>query len=421
VFAHAVLKTRGLLRYGQFRLLCCSDFFGFLASGRGRRSEGAAGDGGGRDGAILRYSNTVPVHNMLPLLHGVKQTTTLTLALATTMSSSNSNTFYECQVPLHGLFGAQAQGLDLATADLQNDDLVAQLKSDIKQHRLLLFRGAFSKPLSGARQVELSSKLGTVESTFYQHPRSPHKDVFRVSNDEYEGCQNVGRSGWHIDGTFMTAPFSYQTMYFPSVSKGGDTHFCPLKELYERQTIETQQRWDSYWMITSGRGGRGNTPVHPLVYKHPYRGDTTLCFHCGEPFVQGWLALDNDNDTNDDQTQTQPTEESVRAVVGRDPNAMVPASEIQNEITRAIENGADDLVLKMQWQEGDFAIIDNLGLAHYASPETQISRKEAGLRILHRTTILGNVNAGHHDDKEKALPVAVRKQDGRSSFFYVTT
>ena len=325
---------------------------------------------------------------------------------------SSSNTFYECQVPLHGLFGAQVQGLDLATADLQNDDLVAQLKSDIKQHRLLLFRG-FSKPLSGARQVELSSKLGTVESTFYQHPRSPDKDVFRVSNDEREGCRNVGRSGWHIDGTFMMAPFTYQTMYFPSVSKGGDTHFCPLYELYKRQNIKTQKRWDSYWMITSGRGGQGNTPVHPLVYKHPYRGDTTLCFHCGEPFVQGWLALDNDTDD-----QIQPTEESVHAAVGRDPKTMVPVSEIQNEITRAIENCSDDLVLKMQWQEGDFAIIDNLGLAHYASPETQKPRKEAGLRILHRTTILGNTNAGQvpHDDNEKALPVAVRKQDGRSSF-----
>jgi taurine dioxygenase len=64
--------------------------------------------------------------------------------------------------------------------------------------------------------------------------------------------------------------------------------------------------------------------------------------------------------------------------------------------------------LKLQWQEGDFAIIDNLGLSHFASPATQKPREEAGLRILHRTTILGN------HDNEKAL--SVRKQDGRSSF-----
>jgi taurine dioxygenase len=312
---------------------------------------------------------------------------------------SSSSPFYECQGSLHRLFGSQVHGLDLATADLQNEDLVAQLKSDLKQHRLLLFRGSSS--LSGARQVELSSKLGTVESTFYQHPRSPHVDVFRVSNDESEGCRNVGRSGWHIDGTFLAAPFSYQTMYFPSVSKGGDTYFCPLRELYESQTTETQKRWDSYWMITNGR--RGSTQVHPLVYRHPYRGDTTLCFHCGKPFVSGWLVLDNDD-------QKEPTsEESV--VSQEDHNTILLASEIQGEIMRAIENCAQDLVLKLQWQEGDFAIIDNLGLAHFASPATQKSREEAGLRILHRTTILGN--GGEHDN-EKSL--TLRKQDGRSSF-----
>ena len=41
------------------------------------------------------------------------------------------------------------------------------------------------------------------------------------------------------------------------------------------------------------------------------------------------------------------------------------------------------------WQEGDFGIMDNLGLAHYASPDTQLPVEEAGLRILHRTTIAG--------------------------------
>ena len=35
----------------------------------------------------------------------------------------------------------------------------------------------------------------------YAHAhRSPHPDVFRVSNDEREGCTGVGRTGWHIDG-----------------------------------------------------------------------------------------------------------------------------------------------------------------------------------------------------------------------------
>ena len=57
-------------------------------------------------------------------------------------------------------------------------------------------------------------------SILIQHPRSPDPDIFRVSNDHVEGCTQVGRSGWHIDGTFMRCPFKVQTMHFWSVSKG---------------------------------------------------------------------------------------------------------------------------------------------------------------------------------------------------------
>ena len=43
----------------------------------------------------------------------------------------------------------------------------------------------------------------------------------------------------------------------------------------------------------------------------------------------------------------------------------------------------------LDWEEGDFAIIDNLAVGHYASPDTQASVSKAGLRILHRTTVAG--------------------------------
>ena len=68
-------------------------------------------------------------------------------------------------------------------------------------------------------QVQISQQLGEIESTFYKHPRSPHPDIFRVSNDENEGCTQVGRTGWHIDGTFQQMPFKYQTMHFHSQSQ----------------------------------------------------------------------------------------------------------------------------------------------------------------------------------------------------------
>ena len=50
------------------------------------------------------------------------------------------------------------------------------------------------------------------------------------------------------------------------------------------------------------------------------------------------------------------------------------------------------MFLLMQWQPGDFIISDNLAVAHEASPQTQMTVSDVGLRIMHRTTIAGQ----HH-------------------------
>ena len=77
--------------------------------------------------------------------------------------------------------------------------------------------------ITGDRHVEISKWFGELESTFYKHPRSPHPDVFRVSNNENEGCTGVGRTGWHIDGSFQKSPFAYSLYYMESVPKDGPT------------------------------------------------------------------------------------------------------------------------------------------------------------------------------------------------------
>ncbi len=37
------------------------------------------------------------------------------------------------------------------------------------------------------RHLEVSRWFGEIESTFFDHPKSPHRDIFRVSNDRNEG------------------------------------------------------------------------------------------------------------------------------------------------------------------------------------------------------------------------------------------
>jgi alpha-ketoglutarate-dependent taurine dioxygenase len=290
--------------------------------------------------------------------------------------SSEMNRFYQLR-PLTKHFGAEAIGVDMSSVDLTNESFIQQLKKDLIEHRVLLFR---KQNLSGQRQVDISNALGTVESTFYKHPRSPHPHVFRVSNLEEEGCTYVGRSGWHIDGTFQLRPFMYQTMYFESVAEGGDTYFIPLCEFYESLPQDMRQRYDKLWMVTERR----QAPIHPLVYQHPFRKEPTMLFHCGEPFVRGWLQEDNDGRINVDK--------------------LLPSLPIQQELTREIESRLDEFGLRMKWQQGDFMINDNLGLAHYASEGTQQDWQTVGLRILHRTTIVGG---------DETIP---QKANGRSSF-----
>jgi len=289
--------------------------------------------------------------------------------------------------PLTKHFGVEATGIDMSSNDLSDQTFLQQLQQDLIQHRVVLFR---KQNLSGQRQVDISNALGTVESTFYKHPKSPHPDIFRVSNDEDEGCRNVGRSGWHIDGTFQMRPFQYQTMFFPSVVEGGDTHFMPLHELYESLPKETQQRYDRLWMATDRRQ---QAPVHPLVYQHPFRNETTMLFHCGKPFVSGWFQ-DDEGGCSEDGSQ--------RATVNTD--KLLPSLPIQSEIARHVASKMDELGLVMKWQPGDFMINDNLGLAHYASDGTQEDPSMVGLRILHRTTIVGG---------SETIP---QKADGRQSF-----
>jgi len=284
---------------------------------------------------------------------------------------------YTC-TPILPHFGAEVRDFSLDGTDPLPDEVVQRIKEDMNKYRVLVFKG--QGQISGARQVQISKQLGDIESTFYKHPRSPHPDIFRVSNDEREGCTNVGRTGWHIDGTFQARPFKYQTMHFHSVCEGGETWFMPLKEFYESQDEETRAKWDKLWMIT----GRQQF-AHPMVYRHPTRGDTSMMFHCGPPFCAGWGV---DDDVPD------PKERKVSQVLR--------AREVQDELTQRLNEAVDKVGVKMQWEAGDFAINDNLGNAHYASPGTQNFRKAAGLRVLHRTTIAG-----------EAVPT---KADGRQSF-----
>jgi hypothetical protein len=61
--------------------------------------------------------------------------------------------------------------------------------------------------------------------------------------------------------------------------------------------------------------------------------------------------------------------------------------EVLRDLTRGFEN--PNRMYDHKWELGDFAILDNRAIAHFATPESQVKPSEGGLRVLHRCTIEG--------------------------------
>ena len=138
------------------------------------------------------------------------------VGLSMTTSVSNSKSLYDVKA---GKLGVEVVGVNL-NADVPSE-VIEQIRRDVHRYRIMIFRNQGS--ISGRRHIEISRWFGELDSTFYRHPRSPDVDVFRVSNDRTEGCTGVGRTGWHIDGSFQPAPFAYALYYMAHVPSKGDT------------------------------------------------------------------------------------------------------------------------------------------------------------------------------------------------------
>ncbi|KAG7169150.1 Alpha-ketoglutarate-dependent 2-4-dichlorophenoxyacetate dioxygenase-like [Homarus americanus] len=263
--------------------------------------------------------------------------------------------------------GCEVRGIDLKK-DVPKE-VIAAIKEDVTKHRILIFKD--QGVVSGERHVEIAKWFAEPESTFYKHPRSPHPDVFRVSNDRTEGCtiqysialSDVGRTGWHIDGSFQEAPFAYALYHMVSVPTNGPTMFCPLTEIIEELPRDQRIRWERLYMISDRRSG----PIHPLIYTHPLSKKKVLCFHLGmtEGFVWDYKT----------PQQRVTSEEETYALL----------QEIHHEFIK--DNKARQY--RHNWSVGDFILSDNLSVAHEAAPETQLPRSQVGLRVLHRVTTLG--------------------------------
>lgn len=99
------------------------------------------------------------------------------------------------------------------------------------------------------------------------HPRSPHRDIFRLSNDPEQGFNQVGPE-WHNDGSFCREVFSHVAYHIIKAPSGhGDTCFAHLGAAYDTLPSAEQERYRRCASVNSNGGA-----VHPLVFDHPISG-----------------------------------------------------------------------------------------------------------------------------------------------------
>ena len=312
-------------------------------------------------------------------------------------------------VPREGCaFGASVRGFSVKDA-LDDAAVMEQIRSDMYKYRLLIFHG--QTDLMPEDHIKLSEHLGSLEHILHRpHPKSPDPRLLRVANDDREGFMSVGTSGWHVDGVMLQAPFAAQTMHHLHAIPDGDTLFLGLNELLESMDEDLRDLCERLWFV-SGVGedlqqGEGQMSLLPLVYKHPFTGVKTMCFHLGQTYCLGFVEEQPLNAmleafanvmTRGDKLVNDARSSLQRVLAGPDDNCpsqfrFLPALPVQDCLQKAID-GMDpetrsQSILRVEWDRGDLALIDNMGLAHLPAPGTQSLPLISGLRVFHRTTMV---------------------------------
>lgn len=270
--------------------------------------------------------------------------------------------------------GAEVRGVD--TTKSLDPRLAGALESLMADVGFVLFRGQGAPQkesgvagtyLTGAEQCDLSLAFGPGElhSTHGNHAECPNRDIFRLSNDQNHGFNEVGPE-WHNDGSFQRSVFSHVVYHIIKAPTGpGNTSFAHLGKAFDALPAELQKRYSRCASVNSNTG-----VVHPMVHSHYASGRTSLYLHTG---MTGSII----------ERVEEPKESSKLSGI-KAWNAQ-EMDDLFSTLTEMLDR--EDISYSHKWQEGDVIIIDNLAVAHKATPGAH--KASTGLRILHRTTVKG--------------------------------
>ncbi|MEJ1994870.1 MAG: TauD/TfdA family dioxygenase [Limibacillus sp.] len=262
--------------------------------------------------------------------------------------------------------GAEVRGVDLTSQTEPPAELLEALEQEMAFRGFLVFKS--DKQLEAEDFLRASCWWGGKElhSTHGVHPATPggNRHIFRLSNDRRHGIPGVGPQ-WHNDGSFNSDTFSHSGYHIVRpAERGGGTYFAHQGAAYRALPDERKEFWSRLSSVNSSTG-----VVHPVVHRHPLSQEKCIWLHLG---MTGAVI------------EKMPDKDEFRLL---DATELKQLCHQYNDILNAgLEDG---YAIGYEYQENDCVFIDNLAVAHRASPEAHLPPEEQGLRIMHRSTVRG--------------------------------
>lgn len=262
--------------------------------------------------------------------------------------------------------GAEVYGINLKSSHPLQPNIIAALEQEMANRGFIVFKN--EEQLTVDEFLNASCWWGGKElhSTHSVHPETPggNRHIFRVSNDQRHGLLGVGPQ-WHNDGSFNPATFSHAGYHIIQPAEhGGGTHFAHQGAAYDVLPEDRQIYWQRLSSVNSNSG-----VVHPAVHTHPISKRKSLWLHLG---MTGAVI------------EKLPDEDGFRLLNAEEMKHLF--NEYNDILNAGFKNG---YAIAYEYQEHDCIFIDNLAVAHRASPEAHKPASEQGLRIMHRSTVRG--------------------------------
>jgi taurine dioxygenase len=249
--------------------------------------------------------------------------------------------------------GAEIHNVALANA-AEDDDLFAELRALLLQHKVLFFR---DQDISPAAHVAVGRRFGTLVT----HPAMPthpaHPALLMMYRDEQK---RPPTNIWHTDGSFLAEPpaaFILRCVICPAV--GGDTMWANMALAYERLPEDVKQRINGLYAKHSFEhifGGdrspedraqlRAVNPMveHPVVRIHPETGEKIL--YVNQEYT---THFSNFKSTTEMRYGSDFTFE---------------ATALLNYLLRQVE--IPEFQVRLRWRPNTIALWDNRSTQHYA-------------------------------------------------------